>query len=46
VAYDPGDVDFFFIVDAEDRYFIVPVPEVSGNIYLSLNTVPHREVEH
>jgi PD-(D/E)XK endonuclease len=46
VPYDSGDVDFFFIIDIDDRYFVVPVAEVGGNMHLSLSTVLHREVPH
>jgi hypothetical protein len=43
--YDPADVDFFFIIDVNDNYYIVPIQEVAGNSYVSLSTVIHRRVD-
>jgi hypothetical protein len=43
-AYDPADVDFFFIIDADGHYYIVPLREVGGAQYVTLSTVQHRKV--
>jgi hypothetical protein len=44
IAYDPTDVDFFFIVDADGGHYIVPLAEVGGAKHLQLNTISHRKV--
>lgn len=46
IAYDPADVDFFFIIDIEDNYYIVPIREIAGHVYVSVSTLQHRKVEH
>jgi PD-(D/E)XK endonuclease len=44
IAYDPADVDFFFIVDPDGGQYIVPIAELGGRKYVSLNTIDHRKV--
>jgi hypothetical protein len=46
VAYDSADVDFFFIIDLEDGYYIVPISDVIGLMQVSLSTLKHRKVPH
>lgn len=45
VVYDPDDVDFFFIIDGDITYYLVPAEEVAGLGSVSLATLKHREVE-
>jgi hypothetical protein len=45
-AYDPEDVNFFFIVDAEDNYYLIPIAEVGGGMSISLGFFQHRRVDH
>jgi hypothetical protein len=42
--YDPDDIDFFFIVDADGVYYLVPIEEVAGQVSVSLNTLEHRRI--
>jgi len=44
VIYDPGDVDFFFIVDGDMTYYLTPIEEVAGASEVSLSTLEHRKV--
>lgn len=44
-AYDPADVDFFFIVAGSGDCYIVPLKEVGGTTNISLSTVKHRKVD-
>ena len=45
-VYDPADVDFFFIIDVEGNYYILPIREVAGTGQVSLSTLEHRKVDH
>jgi hypothetical protein len=45
IAYDPDDVDFFFIIDGEGNKYIIPLAELGGAVSVSLRTVMHRQVE-
>lgn len=42
--YDPDDIDFFFIVDGDGGYYLVPIQEVAGQRSVNLNTLEHRRV--
>jgi hypothetical protein len=44
ITYDPADVDFFFVVDAEDDCYIIPIQEVAGAFQVSLSTMEHRKM--
>lgn len=44
VVYDPDDVDFFFIIDGDLAYYLVPSEEVAGLGSVSLATLEHRKV--
>jgi hypothetical protein len=45
-AYEPDDVDFFFIVDGDmTHYYLVPSQEVAGFGSVSLATLEHRKVD-
>jgi len=44
LAYDPSDIDFFFIVDVSGDYYIIPIQDVIGLKHVSLSTVQHRKV--
>jgi hypothetical protein len=44
LAYDPADVDFFFIIDVSGDYYIVPIQDVVGSKQVSLTTIRHRKV--
>jgi hypothetical protein len=45
VVYDPDDVDFFFIIDGDMTYYLVPGEEVAGLGSVSLATLGHRQVK-
>jgi hypothetical protein len=45
IVYDPDDVDFFFIIDGDLTYYLVPAEEVAGLGSVSLATLKHREVD-
>lgn len=45
VVYDPDDVDFFFIIDGDMAYYLVPGEEVAGLGSVSLATLEHRKIE-
>jgi len=42
--YSPDDIDFFFVVDASGRFFVIPLEEVAGQVTVNLNTMEHRTV--
>lgn len=44
--YDPADIDFFFIIDADGGYYIIPIEEVAGQGSVNLNTMEHRRVSN
>jgi hypothetical protein len=44
IAYDPADVDFFFIVDADGCQYLVPLAEVGGTKNVTVSTIAHRQV--
>lgn len=44
VIYDPGDVDFFFIIDGDMTYYLTPMEEVAGVGQITLSTLKHRKV--
>ena len=43
--YSPEDVDYLFIIDGNDDYYIVPLEEIGAITNLSLSTVEHRKVD-
>lgn len=45
VIYDPDDVDFFFIIDANMAYYLVPCEEIAGVGTVSLATLGHRKAD-
>ena len=44
VAYDPADVDFFFIVDGDAIQYLVPLAELGGAQYVTVSTIRHQIV--
>ena len=44
LAYTSEDIDFFFIVDGQGRYYLVPLHEVAGATRVSVKMISHREV--
>lgn len=46
MAYDPDDVDFFFIIDGDFRFYLVPIREVAGAVEVSVGTIKHCEVRN
>jgi PD-(D/E)XK nuclease superfamily protein len=42
IAYDPADVDFFFIVDGDGVQYLVPLVELGGAKYVTVSTIRHR----
>lgn len=44
VAYDPADVDFFFIVDGDANQYLVPLAELGGAQNVTVSTIHHRIV--
>lgn len=45
IVYDPDDVDFFFIIDSNMAYYLVPCEEVVGVGSVSLATLEHRKID-
>lgn len=46
IAYEPDDVDFFFIIDIDDNFYIVPIGDVAGTLQVSMSMIEHRKVPH
>lgn len=46
ITYERSDVDFFFIIDIEDNFYIVPISDVAGTLQISVSTIGHRKVPH
>ena len=44
--YDPGDIDFFFIVDGDGGYYLVPIEDVVGQGQVNLNTLEYRRISN
>lgn len=44
ITYDSADVDFFFVIDAENNNYVIPIQEVAGAFQVSLSTMEHRKM--
>ena len=44
--YDPDDIDFFFIVDGDGGYYLVPIEDVVGQGQVNLNTLEYRRISN
>jgi hypothetical protein len=45
VAYDPSDLDFFFIVGVDGACYLVPIKEVAGQTTVTLSTLQACKVD-
>ena len=40
-AYDPDDIDYFFVIDRELNYYLIPIAAVGGLSSISLTAYRH-----
>ena len=44
VPYNPAEVDYFFIIDGDENFYIVPLADIGGRISVTVSVINCRKV--